>query len=255
MVNKSSSTYVAWCWKAGGSASSNSNGSITSSVSAGSTQGFSIVSYTGNNTAGATIGHGLSSGAPDIVIEKKRSGSANWDVWGDLLGSTNMMNFNTTAASFNPGGNYHNDTMPNSTVVTLGNDADVNGSSTTHIMYCFRSVQGYSKISSYSGNGSDDGSYIHLGFRPAMIILKNTETAKDWNIWDTKRDPYNGANHLLYPSLSNAEGSGTVYLDLLSNGFKLRNSNNKWNSTETFIYMAFAEAPFVNSKGVPCNAR
>ena len=257
--NENNTTYVAWNWLAGGTASSNTDGSITSSVSANTTAGFSIVSYTGNGTAGATIGHGLSS-APDLVIGKKRSGSANWDVWGNLLGSTNMLNFNKTDGVFNPNGNYHNDTMPTSTVVTLGNDADINGSSATYIMYCFHSVKGYSKIGSYTGNGSSNGSFVYLGFKPAFLIVKRTDSGGyDWLTYDNKRQvTFNVIDDFLKPNLSDAETTGNANqsLDFLSNGVKFRGSGASSNASGgTYIYMAFAESPFVSSSGIPTTAR
>jgi hypothetical protein len=237
-VNGSSHKMVAWCWKES------------------ATAGFDIVSFTGNATA-RTISHSLSA-VPKLMIVKNRADTAGWIVYHGANTSapaTDGLTLDTNDATDDDAG-YWNDTDPTSSVFSVGTGNTTNGNTDAMIAYLWSDVQGFSKVSgSYEGNGNADGTFVYTGFRPAMIILKNTETAKDWNIWDTKRDPYNGANHLLYPSLSNAEGSGTVYLDLLSNGFKLRNSNNKWNSTETFIYMAFAEAPFVNSKGVPCNAR
>jgi hypothetical protein len=257
--NGSSATYVAWNWKANGAGSANSDGTITTTAtSANTTSGFSIIKYTGNGTAGATIGHGLNS-APDLVIGKKLSASANWDVWGDLLGSTNMMNLNTTAAKFNPGGNYHNDTMPTSTVVTLGNDNDINQNGEPYVMYCFHSVKGYSKIGSYTGNGNANGPFVYTGFKPAFILARRTGAVDNWVMYDNKRSGYNPQNDRLYPNLSAAEeGTTNRMFDMLSNGFKARENWTTINSgASTYLYMAFAENPLVAnvSGGIPATAR
>jgi hypothetical protein len=258
-VDANGVTYVAWNWKANGAGSANSDGTITTTAtSANTTSGFSIIKYTGNGTAGATIGHGLNS-APDLVIGKKLSASANWDVWGDLLGSTNMINFNTTAAKFNPNGNYHNDTMPTSTVVTLGNDNDINQNGEPYVMYCFHSVKGYSKIGSYTGNGNADGTFVYTGFRPAFILAKRTDAVDNWVMYDNRRSGYNPQNDRLYPNLSAAEeGTTDKMFDMLSNGFKARATWTTINASGgTYIYMAFAEHPLVANVngGLPATAR
>jgi hypothetical protein len=172
-VNNSSGTYVGWSWKAGGTAASNGDGSITSSVSANTTAGFSIVSYTGNSTAGATVGHGLSQ-APELVIAKERTNADSWLVFSEPLGNTKALFLNENSAS-GTHTTYWNNTSPSSTVVTLGSDNKANGSGTI-IMYCFHSVDGYSKVGRYTGNASTDGPFVYTGFRPAWIMLKNCTT-------------------------------------------------------------------------------
>ena len=250
----SGDTYVGWNWKANGAGSANTDGSINSTVSVNQTAGFSIVSWTGNAVAGATIGHGLGVKPSMIILKNRTPDTASWTIYHSSLGATKYMVMESTNAVQTSNTRWY-DTEPTNQVFTVGSSGNVTGdnSGETFVAYCFAEKTGYSKFGTYTGNGSSDGTFVFCGFKPAMIILKNTETAKDWNIWDNKRG-FNGVNKLLYPSLTNAEGSGE-YIDLLSNGFKLRDTNNKWNSAEKFIYMAFAENPFVNSGGVPTTAR
>jgi len=247
--------YLAWNWKAGGTASSNSDGSITSSVSANPTAGFSVVSYTGNSTAGATVGHGLSQ-APDLVIAKERTNADSWLVFSEPLGNTKALFLNETSAA-GTNTTYWNDTSPSSTVVTLGSDSKGNGSGTM-IMFCFHSVDGYSKVGSYTGNSSADGSFVYTGFRPAFIFIKRSSSAGSnsyivdnkrigYNSFDTSTD--NGSNKYLWPDSAAAEGNGTASkgtgIDLVSNGFKLRGTSSDYNASgNTYIYLAFAESPF-----------
>ena len=160
-LNASGVTAVGWCWKASGSTASNSDGSVTSSVSANTTAGFSIITYTGTGSVG-TIGHGLNS-APELVILRNRAVTSSWWTWGELIGNVNILELQSTAAKNNPNGNYHNDTMPTSSVISFGSDGQVSGSGQSHICYAFHSVKGYSKIGSYTGNGSLDAPFIHLG--------------------------------------------------------------------------------------------
>ena len=250
--NQNTISFVSWNWLAGGSASSNSDGSVTSSVSANTTAGFSIITYTGTGSVG-TIGHGLNS-APELVILRNREVASSWWTWGELLGNVNILELQSTAAINNPNGNYHNDTMPTSSVISFGSDGQVSGSGQSHICYAFHSVKGYSKIGSYTGNGNADGPFIHTGFRPAFIINKRTDSTSGWDIFDNKRLGYNVANRLLGANSNGAE-STTDKLDILSNGFKMRTTSGGNYSGATYIYMAFAESPFVNSNGIPNNAR
>ena len=251
--NASSGTYVGWNWKAGGSASSNSNGSITSSVSANTTAGFSIVSYTGNETSGATIGHGLGA-VPTMIMAKRRNSGNNWGVYHQGIGNGNALYLDTNSTTVDSNA-FWNDTTPTSTVFTLGDSATVNGSSDTYIAYCFADVKGYSKSGSYEGNANADGTFVYTGFLPAWVMVKNIDASENWIIFDNKRPGYNLTDALLKPNLSNAESTSGVKFDLLSNGFKARVSDAEGNSSNTFIYMAFAQSPFVNSNGVPTNAR
>ena len=255
-LNASGVTAVGWCWKASGSTASNSDGSVTSSVSANTTAGFSIITYTGTGSVG-TIGHGLNS-APELVILRNRAVTSSWWTWGELIGNVNILELQSTAAKNNPNGNYHNDTMPTSSVISFGSDGQVSGSGQSHICYAFHSVKGYSKIGSYTGNGSLDAPFIHLGFLPAWLMIKRTDTTNSWVMFDNKRNAFNVVDKHLFANTIDPEDSSANYneVDFLSNGFKLREDNNTINASGgTYIYMAFAESPFVNSNGVPNNAR
>ena len=253
-INESGQTYVAWNWLAGGSASSNSDGSITSSVSANTTSGFSIVSYTGTGS-NATVGHGLGS-VPSVIIVKDRSTSGrDWMVYNKNIGNTKYQKLNTTDAE-TTSSTVWNNTTPTSSVFSIGTNSYVNGSTKNFIAYCFAEKKGFSKFGSYTGNGSSDGSYIHLGFKPAFIMVKDyTGAGNNWFIWDNKRDGYNVVNRYVRPNLSDAEGYYEA-IDILSNGFKNRNTSGSANGSGTgYIYMAFAESPFVTSTGIPTTAR
>jgi len=243
--NQSGQTFVSWGWKANGSGSTNTAGSITSTVSANTTSGFSVVTYTGNSTSGATVGHGLGV-APVFVIVKSRNDTFDWIVWSSSFATSSTTAFlNTTDAA----GAYSvwSSTLPSSTVITLPSSSYVNGSTKTYVAYCFAPVAGYSAFGSFIGNASADGPFIYTGFRPAYIMLKRTDTGGyDWYVFDTKRNTYNLTNASLYPDLSAAEGVSSVsVLDILSNGFKMRGSSGGTNpSSGTMIYAAFAENPF-----------
>ena len=253
-INRSSSgTAVGWGWLAGGSASSNSNGSITSSVSANTTSGFSIVTYSGNSTAGSTFGHGLGV-KPSMIITKARTRASMWNVYHKgLTNYTKGIYLNATDAEFD--GGAFADGEPNANTFTLSNGTHVNGSGETYVAYCFAEKQGYSKFGSYTGNGSTDGTFVYTGFKPAFVIIKKTDGADNWTINDNKRVGYNVDNNELFANLSNAEDTNDV-LDLLSNGFKLRHTAGRHNTSGgTYIYMCFAESPFVTSSGIPTCAR
>ena len=257
IVNKNSETFVSWNWKAGGSASSNSNGSITSSVSANTTTGLSIVTTTGTGSA-ATIGHGLGT-APAMIMSKRRdSGSSNWRIFNKNLSSNSHILFlDTTDAEQSGNSATWNNTAPTSTVFSVGASGDVNASSGTFVHYCFAEVKGYSKMGKYTGNGNADGRFVYTGFRPAWLMVKISSGQNEWILRDNKRDIDNSTNHTIYPNLGNAEAGGSGEgIDFLSNGFKLRLSAGSLNgNNSTYIYMAFAENPFVNSNGIPVNAR
>ena len=255
--NGSGYTFAAWNWLAGGTASSNTDGSITSSVSANTTSGFSIVSYTANGTAGATIGHGLGA-VPKVIITKDRSAASNWFMYhvgtDATAPETKYMELESTDAvqDFT----VWNDTAPTSSVFTIGNAAGNNTSGNNIIAYCFSEVKGFSKFGSYTGNGSTDGTFVYTGFKPAFVLVKVSSSTSNWVIWDNKRDAYNVADALLLPNSSNAEsGYAGEAIDLLSNGFKARYSAFPNNSGATLIYMAFAENPLVTSGGTPATAR
>jgi hypothetical protein len=253
-VNKNTSTYVGWSWKAGGSASSNSDGNITSSVSVNTTAGFSIVSYTGTG-GGKTVGHGLGV-APRVFFMKNRgSADYNWSVWhADLATPTTArLGLNVTSAQQNHS-SYWNDGVPSATILNLGSDAGHNANGDTYIAYCFAEKKGYSKFGTYEGNGIDDGPFIYTGFAPAFVMVKCFDQGEHWNIYDNKR----GSSVTLSPNLNNVDRAmdDSPAMELLSNGFKIRTSdNNLSNAADGFIYMAFAAEPFVTSKGVPATAK
>jgi hypothetical protein len=249
-VNGSGETYVAWNWLANNtSGSSNTAGSTTSTVAANTTSGFSVVSYTGTGSA-ATVGHGLGA-VPKMIICKARSAAYHWEIYHVSVGNTDVLRF-TTGAPF-ASAQMWNNTTPTSSVFSLGTE-DANTSSQTYIAYCFAEIKGFSKFSSYVGNGSADGTFIYTGFKPAMIITKANAVA-DWFIRDNKQDPENVMNEYLSPNTTATSGNLDSF-DFVSNGFKIRNSNNAWNgSGTTYYYMAFAENPFVSSTQIPTTAR
>jgi hypothetical protein len=242
--NANATTFAAWNWLAGGTAVSNTDGSITSQVSANTDAGFSVVSYTGTG-ANATVGHGLSS-APDVVIVKNRDSTTNWNSFWSPVGATKWMTLNTTNAA-QTASTLWNDTAPTSSVFSLGTSTSVN-TTNDYIAYCFHSVESYSKCGSYTGNGSTDGVFVHCGFRPSWIMIKCTSGTSNWLIRDVKRDTYNQSVTPLAPNLSAAESSFSTTLnetDILSNGFKLRDNYGDQNgSGQTYIFIAFASAPF-----------
>jgi len=245
--NGSGNNYVAWNWKAGGAAVSNTDGDITSSVSANTTAGFSIVSYEGNSTSGATIGHGLSS-APELVICKERETAGyDWLCYAEPIGATKNIRLNLPNAAATSTG-FWNDTAPSASVFTVGNNGDVNISGKDIIAYCFHSVEGYSKVGSYVGNGDADGTFVYTGMKPAFLLVKNIPTAaRNWFIFDSARDTYNIVEKKLYPNLTNAEADADAY-DFVSNGFKVRSSDANWNTSgESYLYLAFSESPFKTS--------
>ena len=254
-INQNSATYASWNWLANGAGVANTDGSISSTVSANTTSGFSIVSWTGTGSA-STIGHGLSS-APKMVIVKSRSAAGEWTTWHTGINIQAKLSLNTTDAIYNPGsGLYWNSTLPTSSVFSVGTSGGVNGSGKTYVAYCFAEKQGFSKFGSYTGNGSTDGTFIYTGFKPAFVIFKNTTTAnRQWYLMDNKRNTYNVANIVLAPNQANDEswwGTGNN-ADFLSNGIKIKSNSDINNSGDNYIYMAFAEQPLVGDN--PATAR
>jgi len=256
IVNRSGDSYVSWNWLASNTTASNTSGSITSTVSVNTTSGFSIVSYAGTGTT-ATVGHGLGV-APKMIIVKNRNASPaeSWAVYHSTLGTNKYLLLNTSDASATSTGMWNN-TAPTSTVFSLYNEEKTNKVSTNLIAYCFAEVKGFSKFGSYTGNGSADGTFVYTGFKPAFILRKASSTTGYWNLHDNKRDTYNLSYLRLFPDLNGSEATSTDNsLDILSNGFKCRATNTDTNgSGSTYIYMAFAENPFVSSKGLPTTAR
>ena len=268
-VNDDTKDFVVWNWKAGGAPTADNSAGAGNTPTAGSvkidgsnlgsalagtiaakrlsantTAGFSIVQYVGTGS-GATIAHGLSQ-APDMVISKAMEDAYNWRVGGEALGLTSA-NYSVRLDL----GNAEQDlsgvfgAYPGPSVWTIGTDAGVNVSTENYIAYCFHSVEGYSKVGSYEGNGNADGTFIYTGFRPAWILVKNTTaTGNNWEMWDNKRDTYNIMNHLLEASSTGARIT-SAEVDFVSNGFKVRSTSDAMNdSGENLLYLAFAESPF-----------
>jgi hypothetical protein len=257
-VNTSSDTYVAWGWKAnGGTTSSNTDGGITTTVQTNTDAGFSIVTYAGTGTSN-TIGHGLGV-APDMMIVKNRSGAYNWAVYHKDSNSSPedyYAQLNTEDA-FSLATDIFGTSPATSSVIGVKNFNETNASGSNYVAYCFASKQGYSKFGKYVGNGSNtNGTFIYTGFRPAFIIAKRTdEAAHNWFMWDTKRSPFNLVAAVLYPNATSSE-STLFEIDILSNGFKHYNNYGSTNASgASYIYMAFAENPFVTSTGIPATAR
>ena len=247
MANTNAATYVAWCWKAGGTAVTNTSGTITSQVSANPTAGFSVVTYTGTG-ANATVGHGLGV-APSFIIGKRRNSTGNWQVYASAISNmqTGYIVLNLTDAFRTTSSAVWGNTQPTSSVFTIGTDTDLNTNGSTNVAYCFAAIAGYSAFGSYTGNGSADGPFVYCGFRPRFVLVKGTAVSS-WYLWDSSRASYNVINETLYPNLSNAEGGSGGIIDFLSNGFKIRTTGTDLNANvNTMIYAAFAENPFQNS--------
>jgi hypothetical protein len=257
-VNQNGETYASWNWKANGSSTTTpSGGTITTTASVNTTAAFSVFTYTGNGSA-AHIAHGLGV-APTFVAIKGRSNVDNWFVKHPGLASNEYIYFNSDGAKAS-GSNVWSNTNPDATKIYIGTDAGVNGSGETYVCYAFAEIKGYSKFGSYTGNGSTSGPFVYTGFRPAFVLMKRTDGSNSWCIFDNKRATANPAQHRVFPDTSDAEVSSTGNaIDILSNGFKGRSSGSTVNNDGgTYIYMAFAEHPFVgNDSGtaVPVVAR
>jgi len=248
-MNTSAATYVGWQWNAGGSTVTNTSGSISAQVRANTTAGFSVATFTAPASGAFTVGHGLGV-APAMVIMKPRNNSADsWVVYHKKSNATPQSYYlllNSTAAAANSTTIFNN-TAPTSTVVSYTSAVALSASATA-VMYSFAEVAGYSAFGSYTGNGSADGPFVYLGFRPRFIMFKRTDAVASWRIIDTAREPINATQTEIYPNLANAEGSAANGMDILSNGFKLRASYAEWNTSGgTYIYACFAENPFKNS--------
>jgi len=245
-VNNNSDTYVAWNWLASNTTASNTDGSITSTVSANTTAGFSILTFTGTGSS-ATVGHGLGA-VPKMILFKKTSGAQGWGVYHAGVGNTGALRLDGTDAT-DTTSNYFNNTSPTSSVFTVNTNNSVNNSGGTMLAYCFTGKQGYSKFGKFTGNGNADGPFVYTGFKPAWVMLKETSGTSDWSMYDNKREPFNVADSTLEANTSDAEAavSGRP-IDILSNGFKLRGDSSFTNENgATYIYMAFAENPFVTA--------
>jgi hypothetical protein len=248
-TNATGNTYVGWSWRGSDStAVSNTDGTITSTVSANTTSGFSVVSFNFESTGNKTIGHGLNA-IPKMIIMKSRDSSADaWWVYHNSIGASNYLRLNSTNASSANSGVWS--TTPTNQVFTIGSLMTTSNYGTSQIAYCFADVEGFSKFGSYTGNSSADGPFVYTGFKPAFVMIKRTDSTGNWLIHDSEREQYNPVNATLYPNLSTAElGSGGL-IDFLSNGFKKTYNDSDSNASgATYIYMAFAENPFKNSLG------
>ena len=234
-TNNNNDTYASWNWKAG------------------TTSGFEILTWTGNET-NRTISHSLGK-APECLIIKGINQVEDWTTYQVGYGNTGNLILNSTGAASNSS-TYWQDTTPSASVITLGVSTRLNGNGINYICYAFTGIQGYSKFGSYTGNGNADGSFIYTGFKPAFLIIKKyTESGNNWVMFDNKRIGYNESNYYLRPSGNNTE-STNIPLDILSNGFKTRTTaGDVNNNSQQYIYMAFAEAPLVGTNNVPCTAR
>ncbi len=259
--NQSGSNFASWNWLAGGTASSNTDGSITTTVSANTTAGFSIIDFTGNET-NSSVGHGLGV-SPSMFIMKRYtddgySSTTAWYTYHKSLASNNYLELQSSSAvATNDGSLWNTSTPVTSSVINIGFNANSNHSGNKTLIYAFAEKTGYSKFGSYIGNGSTDGIFVYTGFKPAFIMVKNISFGQSWVIQDNKRNTYNPLDLYLYPNLNNADNQNSGHnLDFLSNGFKSRNTGGNVNAySQEYIYMAFAEAPLVGTNNVPANAR
>jgi hypothetical protein len=271
-VNENTYPYVAWCWKAGGNKNtfnvddvgyaSASDAGLTGAVnctqegaSVGTKQGFSITVQEATSSSGATmqIPHGLTQ-KPDFIIGKDiDTGSTYWGVYHVSLGATKKLELDQQGASA-ANANYWDETEPTSSVI-YSNAASFMYTSSSFVLYSWHNVPGVQKFGMYEGNNSADGTYVELGFRPAIIIVKNIDASQNWVIVDDQRDHYNVTKATLRPNSSLQEYSNNDFADFLSNGFKFRGNEAQWNNTETYIYAAWAESPMNNLYGAQSNAR
>jgi hypothetical protein len=247
--NTSGNSYVAWQWQAGqGTTSTNTAGSITSTVSVNATAGFSIITYTGIGTAG-TVGHGLGVAPRFVIVKPRNAGTTAWVVWTPALTGSQYLMLNQTDGA-TTGTTTWNSTVPTSSVFSVGlNDNSTNVSGRTHVAYCWAEIAGFSKFGSYTGTGGGtNGTFVYTGFRPKFVLFKGSSFATEWNMYDTARANFNIRAVRLDANTANAENTTDLYIDTLSNGFKLRNASSFMdNSGQTFIYAAFAENPFKNA--------
>jgi hypothetical protein len=242
--NTNGTTYVGWQWKAGSSTVTNTAGSITSQVNANTTSGFSIVTYTGNGTTGATVGHGLGA-APQMIFIKQTNAADSWNCYHVSIGNGAAI-FLNQAAAITTASSFWNNTTPSSTVITFGN-AGTNQNN--NVAYCWAPIAGYSAFGSYIGNGTQGaGPFVYTGFRPRYVLIKNINGAYNWHCYDSSRSPYNySGSNILKPDTSDAEltGRNDVQIDILSNGFRLIGNDIAINqNSSTMMYAAFAENPF-----------
>jgi len=253
--NQSGTAYVAWCWKAGTTSGITTNAGTTitpSGYSFSQDAGFALIKYSGNATAGAKVAHGMGK-VPKFIITKRIDESGeSWTTFHAGIGNTKFINFNTNSA-IGTATNRWNDTDPDTVNFTLGDEGSVNASSQPLMAWCFADVQGYQKCGKYTGNNNADGVFVYCGFRPAMVIIRATDTSSSY-MWDNKRSPFNEMNKSLAANTTDPEETSRE-IDFLSNGFKCREARGSHNDAGDFVFYAVAEAPLVNSNGVPNNAR
>ena len=255
-VNANTKTYVAWNWKAGTAVSGNTSGSGTAKAYSGSVNtdaGFSIIKYIGNGTANHKIPHHLGA-VLNWIIVKNLAETENWQMFHQSLGNTKTMSLNLDEDEYGADNRWNN-TSPTSSLFNLGNGDETNKNDVSYIAYSFAEKQGYSKFGSHIGDGNANGPFIYTGFKVGWVMIKRTDDADNWVIYDNKRDGFNGDTHALFPNNSAAQTTD-VDIDLLSNGFKIVRASGRVNASGgSFIYMAFAENPLVTSKGVPATAK
>jgi len=254
-TNQDTITYAAWQWKCNAGTTETAvdeSGNNPANVRQTNTDaGFSIITYTGTGATG-TIAHGLGV-VPEWIVFKARAGTENWPNYHAVTGNTHAVDLNRTNAKID-NATLFNDTSPTSSVFTVSSDSAINADGVAYVCYCFAPIKGYSKFGGYTGNGNVNGAFVYTGFSPAWVMVKRTDSGNNWHMHDNKRVTSNPNNLTLYANLTNADASED--LDMLSNGFKLRESGGGYNANAgTYVYMAFAASPFVSSKGIPTTAR
>ena len=250
-MNDSGDGHISLNWKAGGTGSANTAGTINSTVSANTTSGFSIVTYTGNGSSGATIGHGLGV-APEVVLVKKYSSSDNWTMLHPNVEATKYMRLDTGDGDVND--NVFNNTRASNTVFTVDSDGQVNGNGNSFVAYCFKKKTGFFTTGEFTGNGSTNGTFLYCGFKPAFVIIKRKTATNDWFMFDNKTSTYNPTNAYLRANTSGSAGSYD-WIDLVSNGIKIRNTSDGANdNNQTYLFFAWGQT-LVGSNNVPCTAR
>ena len=254
-INQSSQTFVSWNWKAGGSASNNTDGNKTISLSVNTTAGFSVGTYAGTGQD-STIGHGLGAVPDWLMIKNRSSGSRKWQLWHNgLTGTNKYLAIDRSDAELTDSASWDNTAHSNTVWNTYGSgEANQNGEN--FVCYAWTSIKGFSKFGSYTGNANANGPFIYTGFKPAWIMTKQINGGSSWIVHDNKRDPINAVTEYFTVEEPDAAGTLANSYDLCSNGFKVRTSNGDRNSSgDIFAYWAFAESPLVNSEGIPNNAR
>ena len=254
--NSSGDPYISWNWKGGTTSGITTDGNTTitpNAYSFSADAGISIVKFTGDNTSGAKVAHGLGV-KPDWIMVKALSGTAHWGNYTAVLGATKYLVLSDNGQYYSSAG-YWNDTEPDDVNFTLGNNTDTNPSGTDAVAYCFASKPGFSQMGGYEGNNNADGPFIYTGFRPAFLMIKKNSGTKNWFTWDNRRNTFNVVTCYLRADRDLGGDCGVNFVDFCSNGFKWVTTDGAANEAGDWDYAAFAEAPLVNSEGVPGNAR